>query len=110
VIETVNGTPTLVHRSKLITDAYHQAEPMCDWSAVNKVVRKALQTGKYGDEEITDALLRRAGSAWPVTIGTLRRELAGPPMREPARSTTEDRMKAGLEVVRRMHNQPRELT
>lgn len=73
---------TVTQRSKRITDAYAEAEPMCKWPAVNGVVIKAVKAEKWTDEEIRDALLRMAGENRSVTVDALRTELAGlPPMR-----------------------------
>ena len=68
---------TVTQRSKRITDAYAEAEPMCKWPAVNGVVIKAIQTEKWTDAEIRDALLRMAKENRSVTIDALRIELAG---------------------------------
>lgn len=70
-------TPTPTQRSKVITDAYYAAEPMCKWPAVNGVVIKAIKTGKWTDEEIQDALLRMASEGRGVTVESLRIELDG---------------------------------
>lgn len=70
---------TLTRRAKAITDAYAAAEPMCKWPAVNGIVIKALKADKWADSEIHDALLRLAKEGRPVTVETLRVELAGLP-------------------------------
>ena len=77
-----DGELTVTQRSKRLTDAYAEAEPMCKWPAVNGVVIKAIQSGKFSDDEIGAALRRMAAENRSVTIDSLRTELAGlPPQR-----------------------------
>jgi hypothetical protein len=58
---------------------------MCKWPAVNGVVIKAIQSGRYSDDEIRDALLRMAAENRSVTVDSLRTELGGlPPARHAA--------------------------
>lgn len=73
---------TLTQRSKRITDAYAEAEPMCNWPGINGIALKALKSNKYADSEIRDALLRLAKEGRTVTVETLRIELQGKPPRE----------------------------
>ena len=68
---------TITQRSKIITDAYAAAEPMCKWPAVNGVVIKAIKSERFADDEIQAALLRLAKEGRGVTVETLRVELAG---------------------------------
>lgn len=68
---------TETQRSKLITDAYAEKEPMCKWVAVNGVVLKAVRSNKFTDDEIRDAMLRLAAEGRSVTVDTLRVELTG---------------------------------
>jgi hypothetical protein len=75
---------TVTQRSKRLTDAYAEAEPMCKWPAVNGVVIHAIKSGKYTDEEIGAALLRMAAVNRSVTVDSLRTELGGMP---PARTS-----------------------
>jgi hypothetical protein len=103
--------PSLTQRSKKITDAYAEAEPLCRWPAINGVVLKALKTGRYSDDEIKAALLRLASDNRPVTVETIRIELNGMPASNlPARingangrkpSTTDQRVGAALELATR---------
>lgn len=102
--------PSLTQRSKKITDAYAEAEPLCKWPAVNGVVLKALKTGRYTDDQIQAALLRLASDNRPVTVDTVRIELNGMPVSNlPARvgangrkpSTTDQRVGAALELATR---------
>jgi hypothetical protein len=72
---------TVTQRSKRITDAYAEAEPMCKWPAVNGVVIKAINSKRFTDEEIRDALLRMAAENRSVTVDSLRTELGGLPPR-----------------------------
>lgn len=68
---------TETQRSKLITDAYAEKEPMCKWVAVNGVVLKAIKSNKFSDAEIQDAVLRLADEGRGVTVEALRVELTG---------------------------------
>jgi hypothetical protein len=77
---------TTTQRSKRITDAYAAAEPMCKWPAVNGVVIKAIQSGRYSDDEIRDALLRMVPENRSVTVDSLRTELSGMPTSRPGGS------------------------
>jgi hypothetical protein len=70
---------SVTQRSRRITDAYAQAEPMCKWPAVNGVVIKAIHTEKWADDEIQSALLRLAAEGRSVTVESLRVELNGLP-------------------------------
>jgi len=73
---------TDTQRSKRLTDAYAQVEPMLNWPAVNGVVLKAVKSGQFADDEIHDALLRLAAEGRSVTVDMLRTELRGfPPPR-----------------------------
>lgn len=64
-------------RSKRITDAYAEIEPMCKWPAINGVVLHAIKIGKWTDEEIEAAVIRLAKDGRTVTIESLRIELQG---------------------------------
>lgn len=70
---------SITQRSKGITDAYADAEPMCKWPAVNAIVIRAIKSEKFTDDEIRDALLRLAKEGRGVTVESLRVELAGLP-------------------------------
>lgn len=77
---------TITQRSKRLTDAYAEAEPMCKWPAVNGVVISAIKSGRFADDEIRAALLRLAAEGRSVTVDTLRTELQGlPPGQQPKR-------------------------
>lgn len=71
------GELTITQRSKRLTDAYAEAEPMCKWPAVNAVVIRAIKTEEWDDDEIRAALLRMAAENRSVTIDALRTELRG---------------------------------
>jgi hypothetical protein len=72
---------TETQRSKRITDAYAEVEPMCKWPAVNGVVLKAIRSNRFADDEIREALLRMAREGRSVTVDALRTELQGFPAR-----------------------------
>lgn len=73
--ESAELTPT--QRSKPITDAYHEAQPMCKWPAINGIVVLAIKSGKYSDDQIHDAMLRLAENGKSVTVENLRLEIEG---------------------------------
>ncbi len=70
---------TITQRSRLLTDAYSAAEPLCKWPAVNGVVIKAIKSKRFTDDEIGSALLRMAAENRSVTVDALRTELGGMP-------------------------------
>lgn len=83
---------TVTQRSKAITDAYTAVEPMSRWPAVNAIVIKAIEAGRWLDAEIHAAVLRLADDKRSVTIDSLRTELDGPPVskfRKPASQLVE---------------------
>lgn len=69
---------TITQRSKRITDAYSAAEPMCNWSAVNKIVIRAIKAEKWTDDQIKAGVLRLAEIGQSVTVDSLRNELQPP--------------------------------
>lgn len=69
-------------RAKPITDAYHAAQPMCRWPAINGVVIHGIKSGKYTDDLILAAILRLAESGQTVTVESLRLEIEGFPPRD----------------------------
>lgn len=80
-------------RAQAITKTYHDVEPMCKFPAVMQTVKKAINSGRFSDEEITEALLRMAKEGRSVTVDALRTELQGfPPSRRPVRETATDRV------------------
>lgn len=105
--------PSPTQRSKRITDAYAEVEPMCRWPAINGVVLKALKTGRWTDDEIRDGLLRLAKEGRSVTVDTLRIELSGQPpgnalalaRASPRRRTGDDILAEGLDLAARMKAQ-----
>lgn len=90
---------TQTQRSKALTDAYAAAEPMCKWPAVNAIVLKAIQAARWSDGEIHDALLRLAKEGRGVTVETLRVELNGLPPLPRRTPTTDERVRAGLDLA-----------
>lgn len=97
---------TITQRSKRITDEYHAVEPMCNWPAINGVVIKAIKSQRFTDDEIRDAVLRLAKEGRPVTVESLRVELAGlPPRNGHKPSTTDQRVAEGLALAARLDAQ-----
>ena len=95
---------SVTQRSRRITDAYAEAEPMCKWPAVNGVVIKAIQSEKFSDDEIRGALLRMAKEGRGVTVESLRVEMAGLTPRSPRQpeSTGAERARAAREAGQRV--------
>jgi hypothetical protein len=92
------GELSETQRSKRLTDAYAEAEPLCKWPAVNGVVLKAIRSRRFTDDEIRAALLRLAAENRSVTVDSLRTELQGfspnpqRPAGAPRPSTTDQRV------------------
>lgn len=80
---------TIGQRSKSITDAYYEIEPMSNWPAVNGVVTKAIRTGRWPDDEIRAAMFRLAESSRSVTTDSLRVEIVGLPASRQGRPGTD---------------------
>lgn len=107
--ESAALTPT--QRSKPITDAYHAAQPMCKWPAINGVVIHGIKSGKYTDDEIQAALLRMAESGQTVSVESLRLEIEGftprdhgsPNGQSTAAKKAQAAISAGAEVQRMMN-------
>jgi hypothetical protein len=72
---------------------------MCNWNAVNGIVRKAIRSNRYADSEIGDALRRLAEEGRGVTVETLRISLDGFPTPSPRPSTTDARVGEGLRLA-----------
>jgi hypothetical protein len=93
---------TITQRSKRLTDAYAEAEPMCKWTAVNGVVLSAIKSDHFADDEIRAALLRLAAEGRSVTVDSLRTELRGFPARpqSAARPSTTDQRVAAAQALK----------
>lgn len=65
-----------IHR---LTKIYTDLVPMSRFPAVMGIVGKAVNTGRYSDEEITSALERIAEEGRSLTVETMRIELEGQP-------------------------------
>lgn len=104
------GELTLTQRSKRITDAYAEAEPMCKWPAVNGVVLLAIKSERYQDPEILAAVLRLAQEGRSVTIDSLRTELNGFPARRGSPATSDQRVAQAQAVKASLRAGQQELT
>jgi len=94
---------SVTQRSKRITDAYAEAEPMCKWPAVNSVVIRAIKAEEWTDGEIQAALLRMAEENRSVTVDSLRIELNGlPPLPGGRVATTDQRVADAQSLKARM--------
>lgn len=88
-------------RVNRLTRTYTDAEGMHSFGAVQGVVRKAVKTGEFTDQEIIDALARLRADNRPVTIDTLRIELRGMTRSlSAARPTAAERVKATAAATR----------
>lgn len=113
------GAPAMsvTQRSKRITDAYAEAQPMCRWAAINGIVIKAIKANRWADDEIRAGLLRLAAEGRTVTVESLRVELDGqPPGRaspsnalalpgQQRPSTTDQRVNAALALAAKYETQ-----
>jgi hypothetical protein len=98
---------SLNQRAQRLTKAYVAIEPVSNFAAVMRIVKKAAS---YSDAEITPALERLARDGRGVTTETLRVELQGlpAPRGQPKRSTTDERVMAGLTLAAMYEKQEQE--
>jgi hypothetical protein len=96
----VPAAESLNQRAQRLTKAYTDVQPMSKFPAVLGIVKTAI-AAHHGDDEIIPALLRLARDGRGVTTETLRVELQGlpAPRGQPKRSTTDERVMAGLELA-----------
>lgn len=94
---------TVNERAQALTRRYYDSEPLSSFPAVQGIVKKAIDSKRYRDEQIEEALDRIAKDGRTVTIGVLRTELDGfaPSARgrvgvasPPRRSTVDDQVAA----------------
>lgn len=72
---------TVTQRANALTKPYYDAVgTMCNFPAVAKIVAKAINSGRYSDDQIRDALERMATDGRSVTVDSLRTELDGIPL------------------------------
>lgn len=69
--------PTVNQRAQALTRGYHERVPLCQFTAVLALVKRALQAD-YPDDRVQAALSRLAASGTTVTANTLRTELDRP--------------------------------
>jgi hypothetical protein len=100
VVESLN------QRAQRLTKTYRGLEPMSNFAAILGIIKKAMAAG-YSDAEIIPALERLARDGRGVTTETLRVELQGlpAPRGQPKRSTTDERVMAGLELAAKYEEQ-----
>lgn len=104
----VPETPTEGQRVNRLTKHYtdHPNVSMSNFPAIAGVVRKAVQSARYDDDAIRDALGRLAVDGRSVSVDTLRIELDGLPPHPsrprdgPRRSTADDRVNQALAAGR----------
>jgi hypothetical protein len=96
----VPAVESLNQRAQRLTKAYTDIEPVSNFPAVMRIAKKVI-AADYSDAEIIPALERLARDGRGVTTETLRIELQGLPAQrgQPKRSTTDERVEAGLELV-----------
>lgn len=98
--ETVN------QRSQRLSKIYAELVPLSRFPATLGIVKKACDAGK-SDDEIASALNRIAAEGRSLTVETLRIEIEGqPPPNRSGRRTTDDKVRDGLELARRLAQQP----
>lgn len=97
-----SAQPTEGQRVNHLARTYTDQVPLCNFSAVAGVVRKAVRTGRYTDEQIAEALGRLADDGRPVTADTLRIEIEGMSRRDTRKSAT----RMYLESSQRLGDQP----
>jgi hypothetical protein len=93
---------TITQRSKRITDAYHAAQPMCRWPAINGIVQLAIKSNKYDDGEIEAAMLRLAKEGRSVSVESLRIELEGLVPLPPGRASPTSRVRDIANATQRL--------
>jgi hypothetical protein len=97
---------SLNQRAQRLTKAYTDIEPVSNFPAVMRIAKKVM-AADYSDAEIIPALERLARDGRGVTTETLRIELQGLPAQrgQPKRSTTDERVATGLELVRKIEQE-----
>ena len=91
--------PTEGQRVNALTKTYTDLVPLSNFPAIAGVVRKAVRTAMWSDEEIAAALERMGRDGRAVTTDALRYELTGFPGRQTNRSRA---LEAGVERSRRL--------
>jgi hypothetical protein len=91
--------PSEGQRVNSLTKVYTDLVPLSKFPAVAGVVRKAVRTSLWSDEEIEQALERLGVEGRSVTTDTLRYELTGFPGRETNRQRA---FRAGVERTQRL--------
>jgi hypothetical protein len=92
-------------RAEPITRAYYDAlNGMCKWPAVLDIVKRALKSGRWSDQTVSDAVMRLAGEGRPLTVDSLRIECDGLPARASPNKATQ-RTSENLALVRRLQAQ-----
>lgn len=82
-----------------LTKTYTDLVPLSNFPAIAGVVRKAVRTAMWSDEEIAAALERMGRDGRAVTTDALRYELTGFPVRQTNRARA---LEAGLERSQRL--------
>lgn len=77
LVEDEAPTETTNQRINRLTKTYTDRVPLSKFPAVMGIVGKAVKTGLYDDDQITEALARLADNGRPVTVDVLRIELEG---------------------------------
>jgi hypothetical protein len=107
--------PTEGQRVNLLAKVFTDREPMSNFPAVAGVVRKAVRSGRYSDEQIVEALGRLAADGRSVTVETLRVELDGLPASRQGQgakkaSTTDQRFADALAIGQRLASEQDPIT
>lgn len=72
------AAPTVGQRANAVAKAFCDEHPLHSFHGVRAIVTRAIQAG-YADQRIADVLAGLADAGKPVTVGTIRWELEGPP-------------------------------
>jgi predicted nucleic acid-binding protein len=91
-------------RVNALTRTYTDQVPLSNFPAIAGIVRKAVRTGRYSDEQIIDALTRMAEDNRPVTTDALRIELEGVNYRTRRKSGTQMYLEASQRLDSRTSN------
>lgn len=97
-------------RANRLTRTYTDQVPLSNFPAVAGVIRKAIRTGRYDDQQITDALERMAEDNRSVTTDSLRIELEGVTYRNHKKSGTQMYVEIVQDLERQRNTNHRALT
>lgn len=83
------AAPTVGQRANAVAKAFCDKHKLHSFHGIRAIVTRAIQAG-YADQRIADVLAGLADAGKPVTVGTIRWELEGPPRFERQPHTVTD--------------------